>query len=83
VPIADGAGISLPNLALAWVLRRSEVASAITGASRPEQVHSNADAAGIELSADVLAAIDEALGATPVRGGALAPFAAEGVTHRT
>jgi aryl-alcohol dehydrogenase-like predicted oxidoreductase len=82
VPIAEGAGLSLPNLALAWVLRRSEVASAITGASRPEQVHSNAAASGLELSADVLTAIDDALGDTPVQAGALAPFAAVGVTHR-
>ncbi|MET8413302.1 aldo/keto reductase, partial [Streptomyces sp. NPDC005195] len=42
VPVAEGAGVSLPTLALAWVLRRGEVASAITGASRPEQVHANA-----------------------------------------
>ena len=41
VPVAEGAGLSLPTLALAWVLRRGEVASAITGASRPEQVHAN------------------------------------------
>ena len=41
VPIAEGAGVSLRHLALAWVLRRSEVASPITGASRPEQIHAN------------------------------------------
>nr|WP_237556513.1 aldo/keto reductase [Streptomyces sp. SID5464] len=46
VPIADEAGMSMPTLALAWVLRRSEVASAITGASRPEQVYANAAASG-------------------------------------
>ena len=50
------------RLALAWVLRRDELASAIIGASRPEQVHANAAASGIELSDDTLAAIDEALG---------------------
>ncbi len=55
VPIAEGLGLTLPQMALAWVLRRPELASAIVGASRPEQVHANASASGIELSADVLA----------------------------
>ncbi|MDP9884478.1 aryl-alcohol dehydrogenase-like predicted oxidoreductase [Sinomonas atrocyanea] len=82
VPIAEGAGLSLPTMALAWVLRRSELASAITGASRPQQVHANASASGVELSADVLSAIDEALGDVPVRGPRLAPNAQEGVLHR-
>jgi aryl-alcohol dehydrogenase-like predicted oxidoreductase len=82
VPIADGAGLTMPQLALAWVLRREEVASAIIGATRPEQVHQNAAAAGIELSRDVLEAIDETLGDVPVRGPELAPGAAAGVTHR-
>ena len=54
VPIAEGAGLSMAEMALAWVLRRPELASAIVGASRPEQVHANAAAAGIELSADTL-----------------------------
>lgn len=82
VPIADGAGLALPVMALAWVLRRSELASAITGASRPEQVHANAAASGVELSDDVLAAIDEALGDVPVTGTTLAPNAKPGVQHR-
>lgn len=82
VPIADGAGLALPVMALAWVLRRSELASAITGASRPEQVHSNAAASGVELSDDVLAAIDETLGDVPVTGTTLAPNAHPGVKHR-
>jgi aryl-alcohol dehydrogenase-like predicted oxidoreductase len=69
-------------LALAWVLRRPELASAIVGASRPEQVHANAAAAGIELSADVLAAIDEALGDVPVKEPQLAPGASAAITHR-
>ncbi|WP_344985560.1 aldo/keto reductase [Streptomyces violaceus] len=51
VPIAEEAGMSMATLALAWVLRRGEVASAITGASRPEQVHANAAASGVKLSA--------------------------------
>jgi aryl-alcohol dehydrogenase-like predicted oxidoreductase len=82
VPVAEGAGLSLPTLALAWVLRRGEVASAITGASRPEQVHANAQASGVELTADVLAAIDAALGTAPVKAPTLAPLAQQGVLHR-
>jgi aryl-alcohol dehydrogenase-like predicted oxidoreductase len=81
-PIAASQGLSLAELALAWVLRRGEVAAAIVGASRPEQVHANAKAAGIELSADVVAAIDEALGDAPVKEPTLAPLAETGVTHR-
>jgi aryl-alcohol dehydrogenase-like predicted oxidoreductase len=82
VPIAEGAGLSMPTMALAWVLREENVASAIIGASRPEQVHSNAAASGVELSQDVLDAIDQALGDVVVRGPALAAFVQEGVKHR-
>jgi aryl-alcohol dehydrogenase-like predicted oxidoreductase len=60
-PIADGLGITMAQLAIAWVLRRQEVASAIIGASRPEQVEDNAAASGIELDDDTLRAIDEAV----------------------
>jgi aryl-alcohol dehydrogenase-like predicted oxidoreductase len=81
-PIADQAGLSMAELALAWVLRRPEVASAIVGATRPEQVHANAKAAGIELTPDTLAAVEEALGDTPVKEPTLAPQARPGVTHR-
>jgi aryl-alcohol dehydrogenase-like predicted oxidoreductase len=81
-PIAEQAGLTMSELALAWVLRRSELASAIVGASRPEQVHANAKASGIELSPDTLAAIDEALGDVPVKEPTLAPSARSGVTHR-
>jgi len=82
VPIAEGAGLSMAEMALAWVLRRPELASAIVGASRPEQVHANAAAAGVQLSADTLAAIDEALGDVPITGQQLAPGASAGITHR-
>jgi len=82
IPIAEGAGLTLPQMALAWVLRRPELASAIVGASRPEQVHANASASGIELSADVLAAIDGALGDAPVTEPTLAMGARLGVKHR-
>jgi aryl-alcohol dehydrogenase-like predicted oxidoreductase len=81
-PIADGAGLSLTEMALAWVLRRTELASAIVGASRPEQVHANAAAAGVELSPDVLDAIDAALGDVVIGEPVLAPFARAGVMHR-
>ena len=61
-PIAEQAGLTMVQLALAWVLREPNVASAIVGASRPEQVHANASASGMMLDADTLTAIDEALG---------------------
>src|SRR5580700_3637772 len=61
-PVADAAGLTMAQLALAWVLREPNVASAIVGASRPEQVHANASASGIALDAQTLAAVDEALG---------------------
>jgi aryl-alcohol dehydrogenase-like predicted oxidoreductase len=60
-PIADGLGITMAQLALAWVLRRNEVACAIIGASRPEQVEENAAASGIELDDAALQAIDDAV----------------------
>jgi aryl-alcohol dehydrogenase-like predicted oxidoreductase len=82
VPIAADAGLTMPQLALAWVLRRDEVASAIVGASRPEQVHANAAAADVTLTPDVLKAVDEALGDVPVRGNVRPANAAEGVRHR-
>jgi len=66
-PVAEQAGLSMPQLALAWVLRLGNVASAIVGASRPEQVQANASASGIVLSEDTLAAVDEALGHVVVR----------------
>jgi aryl-alcohol dehydrogenase-like predicted oxidoreductase len=62
LPVAEQAGLTMPQLALAWVLREPNVASAIVGASRPEQVHANASASGITLSDETLAAVDEALG---------------------
>ena len=60
-PIASGLGITMSQLALAWVLREPNVASAIVGASRPSQVDENVAASGIELDAATLAAIDEAV----------------------
>ncbi len=60
-PIAVDNGLSLAQLALAWVLRRPEVAAALIGATRPEQVDDNAKAAGVKLSAGDLQAIEEIL----------------------
>lgn len=81
-PIADEAGLTMVQMALAWVLRRDELASAIIGASRPEQVHANVEASGIELSDDTLAAIDEALADVMVTEPELGSFARAGVKHR-
>ncbi len=67
VPIADGLGITMAQLALAWVLREDNVASAIAGASRPEQVEENAAASGIELDEATLQAIDDAVADVAVR----------------
>ncbi|MFD3446257.1 aldo/keto reductase family protein [Microbacteriaceae bacterium 4G12] len=61
-PIANDLGLTMAQLAIAWVLQNDNVASAIMGASRPEQVESNVKAAGVTLDADVLAKIDDAIG---------------------
>jgi aryl-alcohol dehydrogenase-like predicted oxidoreductase len=60
-PIADGLGITTAQLALAWILRESNVASAIVGASRPEQLRDNAAASGIDLDDGTLRAIEDAM----------------------
>ena len=61
-PVAADLGLSMAQLAIAWVLQNDNVASAIIGASRPEQVADNVKAAGVTLPADVMARIDDALG---------------------
>ena len=66
-PIADDLGLSMAQLAVAWVLQNKNVAAAIIGASRPEQVHDNVKAAGVTLDDDVLKRIDEVLGDVPER----------------
>ena len=70
-PIASDLDLTMAQLAVAWVLANDNVACAIVGASRPEQVTGNAQASGVRLSAEVLAAIDEALGDVVVRDPAL------------
>jgi aryl-alcohol dehydrogenase-like predicted oxidoreductase len=61
-PIAEQAGLTMAQLAVAWVLHNPNVASAIVGASRPEQVTETAKAAGVKLTEDVVEAIDKILG---------------------
>jgi aryl-alcohol dehydrogenase-like predicted oxidoreductase len=60
-PLAEEAGLSMAALAVAWVLQNDNVATAIIGASRPEQVHDNAAAAGVELPDELMKRIDEIL----------------------
>ena len=60
-PLADELGVTMAQLAIAWVLREPNVSSAIVGASRPEQVDENVGASGVDLPQDSLAAIDVAL----------------------
>ena len=66
-PIADQAGLSMSQLAIAWVLQNPYVSCAIMGATKPSQVKENVKAAGVKLDADVMKAIDKALGNLPER----------------
>jgi aryl-alcohol dehydrogenase-like predicted oxidoreductase len=61
-PIAESLELTLAQLAVAWVLQNDNVASALIGASRPEQVAENVKASGVQIPADAMARIDEALG---------------------
>jgi voltage-dependent potassium channel beta subunit len=70
-PVADEAGLTLSQLAVAWTLQNRDVAAAIVGASRPEQIRENAKAAGVRLDEALLAKIDEILGSAIVRDPAL------------
>jgi aryl-alcohol dehydrogenase-like predicted oxidoreductase len=67
LPIAHEAGLTMAQLAVAWVLQNRHVSSAIVGASRPEQVRDNAKAAGVKLDAALMKRIDEVLGEVIVR----------------
>ena len=60
-PIAEDVGVSMAQLAVAWVLQNKNVASAIIGATRPEQVTENVKASGVTLDAETLSRIDKAL----------------------
>jgi 1-deoxyxylulose-5-phosphate synthase len=57
-PVADGLGLTPAELALAWILREPNVASAIVGASRPEQIRDNAAASGVELDEEAVRAVE-------------------------
>jgi len=70
-PIADDLGLSLAQLAVAWVLQNQNVSAALVGASRPEQVRENVKAAGVTIPDDALKRIDEALGDVVVRDPAM------------
>jgi aryl-alcohol dehydrogenase-like predicted oxidoreductase len=61
-PIAGDLGLSMAQLAVAWVLQNANVASALVGASRPEQVKDNVAASGVTIPVDALTAIDDVLG---------------------
>ena len=64
-PIAEEAGLSMSQMAIAWVLQNPNVSSAIMGATTPKQVKENVKASGIKLSTDTMKAIDKALGNLP------------------
>jgi aryl-alcohol dehydrogenase-like predicted oxidoreductase len=66
-PSAEDAGLSMAQLAIAWVLQNRNISSAIVGASRPEQVRDNAKAAGVKLNDAIMRKIDEVLGEIVVR----------------
>ncbi len=61
-PLADEAGLTMAQLAVAWVLQNDNVAAALVGASRPEQVHENVKAAGVRLEPELMGRIDDVLG---------------------
>ncbi|GGF35796.1 aldo/keto reductase family protein [Williamsia phyllosphaerae] len=70
-PIADDLGIKMSQLAIAWVLANDNIAAALVGASRPEQITENVKASEVTLDADVLKKIDEALGSSIIRDASL------------
>jgi len=70
-PVADELGLTMAQLAVAWVLQNKNVAAALIGASRPEQVAENVKASGVVIPAELMATIDEVLGDVVVRDPAL------------
>jgi aryl-alcohol dehydrogenase-like predicted oxidoreductase len=64
-PVAKEAGLTMSQLAIAWVLQNPQVSTAIIGASKPSQVRENVKAAGVKLEPNVMKAIDDALGKLP------------------
>ena len=76
-PIADELGLTMAQLAVAWVLQNENVAAALIGASRPEQVRENVAASGVKIPTELMDRIDQALGDVverdPARTGENAP----------
>lgn len=70
-PVAQEAGLTMPQLAIAWVLQNPNVSAAIVGASRPEQLEDSVQASGVTLAPEIMAAVDEALGGVIERDPAL------------
>lgn len=70
-PVADELGLTMAQLAVAWVLQNDNVAAALIGASRPEQIGENVKAAGVEIPVDLMARIDQVLGDRVVSDPAL------------
>ncbi|MDJ0313434.1 aldo/keto reductase family protein [Arthrobacter sp. H35-D1] len=70
-PIADELGLKMSQLAIAWVLQNENVATALVGASRPEQVTENVKASGVKIPAELMAAIDTALAPSIIKDPAL------------
>ncbi len=71
-PIAEDEGLTMGQLALAWVLHNDNVASAIAGASRPEQIAESAAVAGRKLTKETITRIDKVLGKVPNTDGSVA-----------
>ncbi len=69
-PVADEVGLTMAQLAIAWVLQNDNVAAALVGASRPEQVAENVKAAGVRIPTELMARIDATLGDVVVRDSA-------------
>jgi aryl-alcohol dehydrogenase-like predicted oxidoreductase len=69
-PIAEQVGLTLAQLAVAWVLQNPAVSAAIIGATRPEQVRENVKASGVQLPAEVMTQIDEVFGDSVVTDAA-------------
>jgi aryl-alcohol dehydrogenase-like predicted oxidoreductase len=61
-PLADELGITMAQFAIAWVLQNKNVAAAIVGASKPEQITSNLAASGVVIPQEIMAKVDQVLG---------------------
>ena len=70
-PIAEDHGLTMSQLAIAWVLQNENVSAAIMGATKPAQVKENVKASGVKLTSDVMSQIDKVLGALPERDSSI------------